>query len=708
VLLAVAVAFVVYMLVEKFDRIGHILIVVMGFGGVVLVHEFGHFVVAKLSDIHVEAFSIGFPPYFLGILRTENGYRVRILPGFWPRGEGDDSEGNLFSFTVDGSNKAGETEYRVGLIPFGGFVKMLGQEDVKEVEKSDDPRSYANKPPLVRMGVIAAGVIFNAISAVIIFLVVFLHGINLTAPVIGGVDPGSPAEVAGLKAGDEVIAIAGNNDKLDFMNIGIAAALSGRDEKVHIRVRHEDGEEEDFWVRPKEMVTATGKLRLFGILQPQSLTIRKVKDADVLFEETSFKAGDEIVQVDGREVKTNWQMREMIENSYASTIEMTARRDSGAGEYETVKTELNLDLWLKEFDPNSESDAGYVCTMVPRLQVEGVAEDKEGLLDKFLAFLGYRASVADDGGKLQKGDIILGIGSADANHIDYPILTELRSITADYENKKMPIRVLRTDANGIESELTVTVVPKRTGEDVAIGIYAGLDAEHPVVARTVDCSGIEALEIPRGALITSVGGEKVRNYFDIIREIRKGEGNLVTIEYRVNEELEGRVNADLRCGKDFVTVGPSLSKGIPFDDLERLYVASGPVDALVMGYDRTVMFIKQAYVTLKRFVSGLVSPKNFMGPVGIFTLSYKIVSEKPIIYYVYFLGLISAFIGVFNSLPFLPFDGGHIVFLLIEKIKGSAVNERVQASVLYAGLAVVLAFALYVTFNDILRIKLFM
>ncbi|TFG49674.1 MAG: hypothetical protein E4H40_02590, partial [Candidatus Brocadiia bacterium] len=129
-------------------------------------------------------------------------------------------------------------------------------------------------------------------------------------------------------------------------------------------------------------------------------------------------------------------------------------------------------------------------------------------------------------------------------------------------------------------------------------------------------------------------------------------------------------------------------------------------EALVMGYGRTVMFIKQAYVTLKRFVGGLVSPKNFMGPVGIFTLSYKIVSEKPIIYYVYFLGLISAFIAVFNSLPFLPFDGGHIVFLAVEKIKGSAVNERVQAFVLYAGLAVVLTFAIYVTFNDILRIPL--
>ena len=92
-----------------------------------------------------------------------------------------------------------------------------------------------------------------------------------------------------------------------------------------------------------------------------------------------------------------------------------------------------------------------------------------------------------------------------------------------------------------------------------------------------------------------------------------------------------------------------------------------------------------------------------MGPVGIAKISYEIVKDYPLIYYAYFLGLINAFIAVFNSLPLLPFDGGHIVFLLVEKIKGSAVNERIQGAILYFGLAIVLAFVLYVTFNDIVR-----
>jgi len=102
-------------------------------------------------------------------------------------------------------------------------------------------------------------------------------------------------------------------------------------------------------------------------------------------------------------------------------------------------------------------------------------------------------------------------------------------------------------------------------------------------------------------------------------------------------------------------------------------------------------------------VTGLFSPKSLMGPVGIVSLSYKIVAERPLIDYVYFLGLISAFLAVFNILPLLPFDGGYIVFLLVEKIKGSPVGVRVQEKAASVGWVLVIALVLYVTFNDIVR-----
>ena len=103
-------------------------------------------------------------------------------------------------FTIPAMCRAGETEYQIGLIPFGGFVKMLGQEDVGTAKSTDDPRSYANKPVSARMAVITAGVTFNVISAVIVFMTVFLIGIELQPAIVGSVVPDSPAAKAGLKA----------------------------------------------------------------------------------------------------------------------------------------------------------------------------------------------------------------------------------------------------------------------------------------------------------------------------------------------------------------------------------------------------------------------------------------------------------------------------------------------------------------------------
>ena len=92
-----------------------------------------------------------------------------------------------------------------------------------------------------------------------------------------------------------------------------------------------------------------------------------------------------------------------------------------------------------------------------------------------------------------------------------------------------------------------------------------------------------------------------------------------------------------------------------------------------------------------------------MGPVGIMRISYKIVAEQPAVYYVYFLGLISAVIAVFNFLPVPPLDGGLVVLLIIEKIKGTPISERTQTIIAYATWCMILALVIYVTFNDLTR-----
>ncbi len=688
VLFIVFMIIVVYLIIRKIGAFGNVLLVMLGFGAVVLVHEFGHFIVAKLSNIKVEAFSIFMPPILLGVRKTEEGYRFRILPEIFPK-EGDESGEGAVNFTIGRKGQASETEYRIGLIPFGGFVKMLGQDDIGPVKTNDDPRSYANKPVHVRAATIAAGVTFNVVSAVIIFMVTFLIGIELQPPIVGGVVPDSPAARAGLKEGDEIIEIAGKKEDLDFSNIRIAAALSGRDEKVAVRIRHTDGSEEDLSLIAEQLPDR--QMRLFGIEPAASLTVARLpnEDANNLFAKIGLLPGDRVTSVNGMDVRGHWELVEILRNTLLPEVTLLAERTRDGGKSMIVESRARLYFSVaSNSDIQSESDLSHIYSMVPRLRIILSVDEQNSSKDGTDSYL-------------RAGDIILAAGD-----INDPTYKELRDVIAEHEDKELPVKVLRIDPNGIEKSLLISAIPRRPegGERPLIGVNLALDTEHPVVARTITTEqGPTELKIPSGAIITAVDGEAVSDFYDVIREIRKYPGERITIDWRLDQETAGNVILDVGTGDEFISVKSFPAEDIPFADLKKSYKASGPINAVVMGYRRTVMFIAQTYVTLKRLIGGLVSPKNLIGPVGIITFSYRIVSEQPMVYYVYFLGLISAVIAVFNFLPLPPLDGGLVVLLLFEKIRGSALSERVQTIIAYTGWVLILALFVYVTFNDIIR-----
>jgi regulator of sigma E protease len=680
VLIAIVGA-VISLIARNFQTSAHILLVIIGFGAVILIHEFGHFVVAKLSGIKVEAFSIGFSPVLLGIKKTTEGLRFRILPGFFPP-EDDQEEGCLCKFSLGRFAKEGDTEYRIGIIPLGGFVKMLGQDDTKPESDTDDPRSYANKPVSARAAVISAGVIFNVLSAGVIFVLVFLIGINKIPPIVGGVKPGSPAAEANLQSGDEIIEVNGKTSGLEFTNIGTAAALSGENDSMNLKVKKRDGLVKQIDITPELMQTRAGKLKLLGIIPPQSLTVAKVKDVNSLYKETGLKPGDKIVALNGEPIKHYWQLEEFAADTLEADIDIKVKR----GE-ETLEKTLGLQARASTGDVEEGGRLTHIFSMIPRLKITSVSD-----------FL----QLTENSSQIKEGDVVLA-----ADDVNYPTYTQLREITNEYVDKPLMLQLLRYSDNSKPKVVETEVIPQKPqGSDrVLIGIGISLDMEHPVVANTVQPadSNIPKLSIPRGSRITEVDGQQVSSFYDIVRIFKENPDQRISIDYRLDAQTAGSVTVNTAHIDSGITVESFINQDVPFQQLKRLYKADGVFDAVVMGCSKTVDFVQQAYITLQRALSGLISPENFMGPVGIATVSYQIVSQKPLMEYVYFLGLISAFIAVFNLLPLLPFDGGHLVFLLVEKVKGSPVSPKVQAAAIYAGLILVGAFFIYVTFNDILR-----
>lgn len=145
----------------------------VGLGLLIVIHEFGHFLFAKLSGVGVLTFSVGFGPKI------------------WTK-------------------KMGETEYALSAFPLGGYVKMVGEDPGEEVQPADIERSFAHKRLLQRIAIVAAGPGFNLLLAVVLLAIVFLfYGVPVLSNQVGGVEPGSPAELAGIQKGDVIAALNG-------------------------------------------------------------------------------------------------------------------------------------------------------------------------------------------------------------------------------------------------------------------------------------------------------------------------------------------------------------------------------------------------------------------------------------------------------------------------------------------------------------------
>jgi regulator of sigma E protease len=179
----------------------------------ILVHELGHFLVARMANVKVITFSLGFGK-------------------------------KLLKF------RKGETEYALSLVPLGGYVKLLGESEDDEVTEEDLPRSYSSKPPLVRMAIAFAGPLFNLIFAGLIFYVVFLSGYTVLSTKVGSVQPDFPAYTAGIKEGDVITHIDGKAiaEWADLMNE--MSRAGNRPVKFTVK---RGADSVDFLITPKEV-----------------------------------------------------------------------------------------------------------------------------------------------------------------------------------------------------------------------------------------------------------------------------------------------------------------------------------------------------------------------------------------------------------------------------------------------------------------------
>ena len=238
---------------------------VFALGVIIFVHEAGHLVMAKIFGMRVLAFSLGFGKRIWGFQR-------------------------------------GETEYKVSLIPLGGYVR-LGGEDPEEV--SDDPHDFMNTPRWQRILVYLAGPAMNVVLAIVLIALVLMVGIQVPSlreipAVIGAIEPDSPAALAGLQGGEEILTVDGE-EVTKWDDVYFAFITSPERPLVLSVVRGDQNLELTLTPEriPKYEVGRTGA---FPTFLPRIAQVVPNSPAAA----AGFEPGDEIVGADGREL-SQWQ-----------------------------------------------------------------------------------------------------------------------------------------------------------------------------------------------------------------------------------------------------------------------------------------------------------------------------------------------------------------------------------------------------------------
>ncbi len=606
----------------------YVLEVALAFGLVIFVHELGHFLAAKWCGVRVRKFALGFGPPLV---------RRRL----------------------------GETEYSLRPIPLGGFVDLAGEHP--EVDTEDDPRSLWRRPAWQRVLVFSAGVGMNVVLAVLLFTVASAVGVQVVAPVVGSVQPLSPAERAGIRPGDRIVRIDGEPiTSFEDVQSRVVGEDAGTAFCIEVERRGEDGRPQRLRFDGVRSQRGPGdKFPRLGIAPAVEPVIARMLPG-CPEAQAGLKEGDRILAVGGKPVRRWGEVGPLLEAAGPGPVTLTLERNG-----------RRLDLTVHP-ETLYEVDLG----MAPPLAVASVDPEGPG---------------AEAG--LQPGDLIACIEGA-----AWPTAEEVREAVraAGGAGRTVRLVVLRDG-----ERLSLGAAPRLWGEadHPRLGIAMQPALGGPVRIGRVDPDGPAAAAGLRPGdeiLALEADGETVEpgTWEDVLAAFGKAAGRPVVVRVRRGAaELAARVVARRRPLERFALTG-SLPGSYLYEPLPPVY---NPLAAAWQGLGRAWVWLERVYTNFAQLLKGEVGTESLGGPVLIAKASYTLAS-RGLGTFLDFWGILSVCIAVINFLPLPPFDGGHVVFVAIETVKGGPVSLRVRNLIWGAGWAAVAALFLFITWQDISRL----
>lgn len=637
------------------ESILYAFLAILGLGFLVIIHELGHYFVARREGMRVEAFAIGFGK-------------------------------PIYTWERNG------VKWHLCCLPFGGYVKIAGMQKEGSREPYEIADGFYGKSPWSRIKVALAGPLVNIVFGILAFIFIWMMGgrdksfAEFTHR-IGWVDPKSALYEHGVRPGDVIEQYDGRIFH-GFRDLLVASIMDDKTTRISgYKIDYTNGQRNNFDYTLKtyeDPRSAKDKLMTIGVLSPAQYLIYDSSapfSAGSPMQKSGIEPKDRILWVDGEVIFSAKQLSSLINES---TAFLTVQRGNEVFQTKVPRIHVDdlkmslveraeIDDWQHEAGLKGRLQDLYFIpyNLSPTADVESRINfiDEE---DQVRAFQKCQRCAFFN--PLQEGDKILAIDGYSV-HSSYELLQILQTrhvLTIIDRDPESLQKVLWTKADpqfDAFSASDLDALVSSIGTDTPLSNSGKLYLLNPIVPQSL-------VELP---LNTDQKAQVAEEFAETKKEIEA-----IQDPQKRSEKLHELEKSQKK-----------LVLGVPLKDREVQYNPS-PLQLFFNVFEDT-------WRTLSGLVSGVLNPKYVSGPIGIVHVVHNswMVGSKEALFW---MAVISLNLGIINLLPIPVLDGGHIMFSLLEMITKRPLRSKTMERLIIPFIGLLIALFLYITYQDITRL----
>lgn len=634
------------------ESILYAVLAILGLGFLVFIHELGHYLVARKQGMRVEAFAIGFGK-------------------------------PIYTWMHQG------VKWHIGILPFGGYVKIAGMQKERGVEPADIPDGFYGKRPWQRIQVALAGPLVNIVFALLVFSGLWLVGgrdksfAEFTHR-IGWVDPKSALYEHGVRPGDVIQKYDGREFN-GFRDLLVSSIMNDKTTRIEgYKLDYTTGEKKPFdytlatYEDPRSLKE---KMNTIGVLTPAQYLIYDQKGPSATSAPTGLQQKDRLIWVDGEVVFSMKQLSSLVNDS---TAFFTIRRGDQIIQTKVPRVHLD-DLKLSAIEKAEIGDWQYEAGLKAKFQdlffipynlsPTGAVEGRLSFIDEIDQIKAFenceRCAYFDP---LQEGDQILAVDGLPVR-TSYELLDQLqtRRVLVIVDRNLVDTKsVLWTKADAqfeTFSARDLSQIVSSIGTQKPVVTSGDLHLLNPMVPQSL-------IELPLNAQQKS---QLVKEFASSKKEIEKVQ------DPQKRSELINELEKNQK----------KLVLGISLKDREVRYNPS--------PWQQFVHVLEDTWRTLSGLLTGSLNPKYVSGPVGI----VHVVHQSWMIGFheaLFWMAIISLNLGIINLLPIPVLDGGHIMFSLFEIVTKKPLSSKTMERMIVPFIGLLIGLFIYITYQDVARL----